>query len=147
MESKRFAKVKLIFEKTYPYIFGMLAAFFALQFKMSFPTGDGILSASLTIGAILTGFLATSKTLLLTLDTKIMIAIRQTPYGKCLISYMGQAIWLCFIFSVLAMFGYFVSTNTLWYSTLWVFVGFTAAFSFIRVTSITLRIISKSSET
>lgn len=147
MESKRLYKVKLIFEKSYPYIFGLLAAFFAYKLNLSFPKGDGILSASLTIGAILTGFLATSKTLLLTLDTKIMVAIRQTPYGKDLISYMGQAIWLCFIFAVLAMLGYFINTETLWYSTPWVLIAFTAAFSFIRVTSIMLRIISKSSET
>ncbi|MFQ2325304.1 hypothetical protein ACK313_08120 [Aeromonas dhakensis] len=131
----------LYVEKLYPYVLASGASFAWFYFKMSFPVGNDILSASLTIGAILTGFLATAKTLLMTLDTPVMNRIRSTAYAQDLASYLGEAIWLCFGFCVLAMVGYFCSTSKLWYGVVWIFISIAASFAFIRVTTIMLKII------
>lgn len=133
--------MNIYFEKTYPYIAASVAGAVWFHFKGCFPTGNDILSASLTIGAILTGFLATAKTLLMTLDTPVMTRIRETTYAKDLASYLGEAIWLCFAFCILAMIGYFVKTSSVWFGVAWMFIAISGAFAFIRVTTIMLKII------
>ncbi len=131
----------LYVENSYPYVLAASASYSWYHFKMQFPTDNDVLSASLTIGAILTGFLATAKTLLMTLDTPVINRIRSTSYSHDLASYLGEAIWLCFAFCILAMVGYFCSTGSIWYGLVWMYIAISAALAFIRVTTIMLKII------
>lgn len=133
--------MNIYIEKAYPYAIAIAASYSWFKYDMVFPTGNDVLSASLTIGAILTGFLATAKTLLMTLDTPVMNRIRSTTYARDLASYLGESIWLCFGFCVFAMFGYFCDTASNWYGTVWMFIAIAAALAFIRVTAIMLKII------
>lgn len=129
-------------EKSYPYILATIASCAWYIFKIKFPPENDVLSASLTIGAILTGFLATTKALIMTLDSPVMNRIRKTTYSKDLASYLGESIWLCFSFCVLAMVGYFCSTAKLWYGTIWMFIAISGSLAFIRITIIMLKIIN-----
>ncbi|MCG6411117.1 hypothetical protein K6U17_18075 [Vibrio fluvialis] len=131
----------LYVEKAYPYVMAIAASSAWYICDGKFPIGNDVLSASLTIGAILTGFLATAKTLLMTLDTPVMNRIRDTSYASDLASYLGAAIWLCFGFCVLAMVGYFCDTASKWYGVAWMLVAISASLAFVRVTSIMLKII------
>ncbi|QJX02453.1 hypothetical protein HML84_12640 [Alcanivorax sp. IO_7] len=86
------------------FIFG--GCFLWWRLGMVLPAGDAILSSSLTLGAIITGFLATAKAIVMTLDSPIMKKIRQTDYSNDLVSYLGQAIWLSFSFCILSIVGF-----------------------------------------
>jgi hypothetical protein len=93
------------------------------------------------MGAILTGFLATSKAILMSLDTPIMQRIRATSYHLDLASYLGQAIWISFIFCCFILVGFFIDHQAVWYGATWIAIGVAAGSAFIRVTHIMLKII------
>lgn len=132
-------------EKAYPYVTAVILSLLWFFSDLSFPNGKEILSASLTIGAILVGFLATSKALMMTIDTPVMNRIRSTSYVGIFASYMGHAIWLCFSFCILAMVGFFVDTASKWFGTAWVLIAIASACAFIRVTVVMLKIIKHQS--
>jgi len=128
-------------EKLSPYILAIAGAFLWWKLDLALPSGDGILSSSLTLGAILTGFLATAKAILMSLDSPIMQRIRGTDYIRDLASYLSQAIWLSFGFCIVSIIGFFVPTNSTWYGFTWIILGLASAGAFIRVTNIMLKII------
>ena len=131
-------------EQTAPYILGVAAMFIWWKSNLSLPSGDGILSSSLTLGAILTGFLATAKAILMTLDSPIMQRLRETDYINSIVSYLSQAIWLCFAFCIVTLIGFFIDKNTSIFGITWIGLGITSAGAFIRVTNIMLKIIRHS---
>lgn len=141
MEERAKEMTSLLFEKTVPYVAALVAALAWWQLDVSLPNGTPILSSSLTLGAILTGFLATAKAIVMTLDSPIMQRIRETTYVNDLVSYLGQAIWLSFAFCVVAMVGFFVETSSAWYGLAWIVLGVASAAAFIRVTNIMFKII------
>lgn len=143
--------MRLFIEKIYPYFLAAIAGFICYKVGLKLPTSDSFLSASLTIGAILTGFMATSKAILMTLDSPIMQRLRETDYIKDLVSYLAQALWLSFLFSIISLAGFFIDTNMpmstvvaqvfFWYGIIWITVGVASAASFIRITKVMLKIL------
>lgn len=133
-------KMKLIFEKIYPYLFGLIAATFWCQAGGSFPTGESILSATLTVSGIFVGFLATSKSILISMSSPIIDELRKSGYIEDLVSYIGQAIWINLFFCSLSVVGYFVDTQSDWYSLIWIAGSVCALTAFIRVTHIMLKV-------
>lgn len=128
-------------EKFAPYALAVAGALLWWKLQLELPTGEGILNSSLTLGAILTGFLATAKAIVMTLDSPIMQRIRETTYVNDLVSYLSQAIWLSFGFCIVSLVGFFVSTKSAWYGLAWITLGLASAGAFIRVTNIMLKII------
>lgn len=128
-------------ERLSPYILATAGGLLWWKFQVVLPTGDAILGSSLTLGAILTGFLATAKAIVMSLDSPIMQRIRETTYINDLVSYLSQAIWLSFGFCIVSIIGFFVSTNKMWYGLAWIILGLASAGAFIRVTNIMLKII------
>lgn len=57
--------MKLLIEKTYPYIFGVAASVIWLLIDRGFPENESLLSSTLTVSGIFVGFLATSKAILM----------------------------------------------------------------------------------
>ena len=86
----------MLFEKIWPYLLAAAIGSLWYFLGLDFPSDPSILSASITLGAILTGFLATSKAILMTLDSPIMQRIRGTDYINLLTAYLAQAIWWSF---------------------------------------------------
>jgi len=135
--------MSLFFERTHPYIFAAAAFIAWAVFSPNIPNGqDNMLSAAITVGAILTGFVATSKSILTSLkETPVMKSLEESGHLKDLVSYLAQAIYSSFFWSMLSLVGYFVS-NVSYYWPLWAASGVLAALSFIRVVRIQIRILS-----
>ncbi len=131
----------LYIEKFLPYALAIVGAVLWWKFDIQLPEGEGILGSSLTLGAILTGFLATAKAILMTLDSPIMQRIRETSYINDLVSYLGQAIWLSFSFCIVSLIGFFVATNNDYYGLAWILLGLSSGATFIRVANIMLKVI------
>lgn len=131
------------FEAIYPYLGGTFVA--ALWFLLggALPKDDSaLLSSSLTLGAILTGFLATAKAIFISLrNSTVMRELRDKGYSAHLISYMAEAIWLALGFSIMSIIGFFVSSESTTYGTVWAGTGTMTALAFIRVTNIILAVI------
>lgn len=113
-----------------------------MYYEGRLPASDSFLSSSITLGAILTGFLATAKSVLLAFDKKIMKAINSTGFRGVLVSYFGHAIWLCLSFTCVGLLGYFVDASANWYGYLWIALAAGAIVAFIRVIRILLLILS-----
>lgn len=132
--------MKLIFEKIYPYIFGILASLLWSQLQLSFPTSESILSSTLTVSGIFVGFLATSKAILMSMSSPIIEELKNSGYIAELVSYIGQAIWVNLFFCCLNVAGYFIHASQSWYGIAWIGVAICSITAFIRVTHIMLKI-------
>lgn len=132
--------MKLLFEKIYPFLFGIIAAVIWLEMGGVFPKADPILSSTLTVSGILVGFLATSKAILMSMNSSIILELKKSGYIHELVNYIGQAIWLNLIFCTINVIGYFITQTTETYSTIWIGMAVSAMMSFVRVTHIMLNI-------
>ncbi|MDO6594680.1 hypothetical protein [Neptuniibacter sp. 1_MG-2023] len=136
--------MKLLFEKTYPYLFGIIACVLWWQSKSQFPTSDAIISSTLSVSGIFVGFLATSKAILISMNSPLINDLKDSGYINELVSYIGQAIWLNLAFCTLDVIGYFSQQSASWYSILWVGLSVASLSAFIRVTHIMLQIFKHS---
>jgi len=132
--------MKLFFEKIYPYFFGIIAAVIWLELGCVFPKADAILSSTLTVSGILVGFLATSKAILMSMNSPIILELKKSGYIHELVNYIGHAIWLNLLFCTINVIGYFITQTSLSYSTIWIGMAVAAMMSFVRVTHIMLSI-------
>jgi len=131
----------LTFERTYPFVFFLLTAALAWFYEFDFPT-DGkkeLLSASISVGAILAGFLGTAKAILMALPSDALTRLRMSRYMDDLVRYLSEALLGCLGVSLVSMIGFFVSaTPHSFYPTLWLAIGVHALVSFWRVGRIML---------
>lgn len=129
-------------ERWYPLIVALMLAVAFYLSPICFPKGEGILSAGLTMGAIFTAFIATNKSVILTLDTRIMKKMRDGPYYDTLISYLRSALWSSFFFSVfcLALYFFELSKNR-FLSAVWIGCVSHMILTFHRVTRVLLCVI------
>jgi hypothetical protein len=137
--------MNLFFERIYPYVLAAAGTIGWYRLGLSIPIGasDSLLGSSLTIGSIITGFMGTAKAILISLDSPIMKRLRETRYLFDLASYLSQAIWLSFSFSVFALVGYFIDVTRVkceWYGLVWIFLGIASGAAFLRVISVMLKI-------
>lgn len=135
--------MNLDWERLYPYLAGAVAALAWWVFTPEFHADKSdVLSASLTVGSILTGFLATSKAILLSLnDTPIMRDLRRSNYIADLVSYLAQAILFSFGYAVISLVGFFLNGSPA-YWVVWTAMGVVAALTFVRVVWIQLKILA-----
>jgi len=131
-------------ERYAPYMLALLSAIIWHVTDTKLPEDSSILSASLTLSAILTGFLATAKTIVMSsLESAVMIRVKKSGYLVDLISYLKQAIWLSFSFCIVSLIGFFIINSDYYYGLTWIIIGISSGAAFIRVTDILLTIISK----
>jgi len=131
-------------ERYAPYILALVSAIIWYVTDTKLPKENDVLSASLTLGAILTGFLATAKTIVMSsLESKVMIRLIKVGYLPDLISYLKQAIWLSFAFCIISLIGFFTLNTSSCYGLAWLIIGVSAGVSFIRVTNLLLNIIGR----
>ena len=132
--------MNLWFERTYPYILMVVAAFFWHRLQLSFPDSDSVLSSTLSVSGIFVGFLATSKAILISMSSPIIERLRSSGYMAVLASYIAQAIWLNLLFCMINVIGYFKNQPEQWFAILWVSFAVGALVSFMRVTHVMLQI-------
>lgn len=110
-------------------------------FMMTMPKGNGILSSSLTVGAIFAGFLATCKAILMSSGLHVMKRLRDTGYIIELVRYLAEALWFSFALCEIALLGFFVDTKSSLFGVFWIFILVGTAACFIRFARIMLLII------
>lgn len=136
--------MKLLFEKAYPYIIAVIAATLWYQLGIRLPSSDSILSSTLTVSGIFVGFLATSKAILLSMNSTVIQDLKKSGYINELVSYISQAIWLNLFFCIVNVLGYFIDHTNAHYSLVWITMISSALMAFIRVTDIMLKIFRNS---
>jgi hypothetical protein len=135
-------------ERAYPIAIAILVAIGWWKLAPQFPQDEKeFLAAAISLGAILTGFIATAKAILAALPTdSVMGRLRSSGYVDDLITYLAEALYGCLAFSVYSIAGFFFLVPskvalTNWYAIVWMGLGSYALMAFYRVARILMKII------
>lgn len=133
----------LTVERYTPYGVGLLAVALWFYFDVSIPfeKADSLLSSSLTLGAIMAGFLATAQAIVMTLDSPVMQRVRETDHIEDLVSYLTHAIFFAILFSVVCLAGYFFCPSGIVYGLVWISTAAISLSAFARISFIIMKII------
>lgn len=132
-----------VIEKRYPVIAGLAAGlgffFLAPSFPVPADAAPSLFSAIISVAAIAVGFLATAKSILLSIDNKpIIVGLKATGHYKTLIDYlMGATLW-SFILAGMSVVCFLADLRTpadwhRWVFAFWAFTIFTAGAACYRV--------------
>lgn len=136
------------FERWYPWLIAVGCAALAFLLEVRLPTEDGrltaLLSASISTSAILVGFLATVKAILMALpDSSIKAQLSSSSEMATLSDYLSAAMTSNLTFCLLNIGIFFIEASkcpaALTY--LWIFFGVAALLGFWRVGQIMLMIL------
>ena len=130
----------LWFEKLYPYLHGVIYAALWASLPLEFPDNDALSASMLSVSGIFVGFLATSKAILISTSSEVIIDLKKSGYIDEVVSYIGQAIWINLAFCLINVVGFFIDRTDLIYSTVWILFGVMSLSAFIRVTDVMLKI-------
>lgn len=139
--------MSLKIEKWYPYGVSLAAPIAYWGLNLQFPATEEILSAGITFGAIFMGFVATNKTLILTLDSRVMRAIRKGQYFDILLSYLSQSLWSSMVFTLYSFSLFFCRPVACWLAMLWLYLAAVMVLTFYRVTRCLLSVVSERKKT
>ncbi len=134
-------------ERSYPYVVaGLISALVHWLWQIPFPKGHDLLSASITIGAVFTGFLATLKSIVMSVQAPSFEKIRQVkPFFDLLLNYLQESIWMSLGYCFWCLMGYFVAKETTdaipaWFACGWVFLTIATLLTFQRVSRILIQL-------
>jgi len=142
--------IQRIIERWYPFVGGLVAAgiylavprFRTYVFPEALPT---LLSAVVTIGGVAVGFLATIKSILLTIDDKPIIhRVKNAGLYVPILDYLRAAFFWSFALTVVSAAALFTDYKGLtfwgrWYAAgtaVWLFVAVAAILSYYRASAI-----------
>lgn len=135
----------LTFERWYPAIWAgfTLALAFLLDFSLPADSRKELLSATISVGAILAGFLGTAKAILMALPQPLMDKLRNSKYLVELARYLSAALFGSLAISAVGVLGFFTVTTRFdaIYSAVWLGLFTYAGLSFWRVSRIMLIIL------
>lgn len=104
-----------------------------------------LLAATGNTVAVLVGFLAASKAIVLSISgSKVFRTLKSSGYHSFLFSYFYQAIVYGIIFLAISIFGFFVTEAGVapeWYKIAWIFFAFLSFSSFVRVVQILFKLL------
>lgn len=139
-----------LLDRCFPYFIAVFVACGAfVLFKKSvitFPSGQDILSATITIGSIFSGFLATAMSMVVSIDNPMMNRIRSSKYYHDLISQLKEALFSAIAACVIGLMGFFYDplSPPLWFAVMWMFVTPIMLLTFLRFTRVMIVIIKAS---
>lgn len=110
----------LVWEQCYPFALAVVSA--VICWWLGFDFADvplQLLSATVTFGAIASGFVGTSLAILTSLDTPVMRKIRRTPYVRILRWYLGWALTSGTVLSCVSILGLFLHATSSWFAMAW----------------------------
>lgn len=133
--------MSLLWEKFYPYIMGTIAFVLWSRLGITFPDEHlaAILSAGISFGAILAGFMGTAQAILMGLTSNLMDNVKSSGYISDLASYLAEAIGLAFIFATFSLLGFFTTFYP--FGPFWILIAVSLSCAFFRVTKIMLIIL------
>lgn len=145
--------MSLLVEKLYPVILACIAGVAWWYLSPSFPRDEKeFLGAAISVGSILTGFIATAKAILAALpNDAVMGRLKKSGYIGELVSYLKQALYGCLAFSVYGVIGFFLLEEkspslSRYYAIGWIFLAIFSLAAFHRVASVLIKIISSNYE-
>lgn len=132
------------FELWYPYLGAACAALIWLLFEAELPRDRGdLLGSALTFASILTGFIAASKAILVSIrGSRMFQRLQKQKFIKPILTYLSHAIWLSLGACFVSLAGFFEVGRAEWFGVIWVFVIAAAVLAFIRVTKIFFAILA-----
>ncbi|HDR8962501.1 TPA: hypothetical protein QDB13_000050 [Burkholderia vietnamiensis] len=136
--------MSLYWEKSYPYYVAAMVAVGWWLLKWPLPQAiKEFLAAAISLGAILTGFIATAQAILAALPTDTVVGrLRASGYIDDLIHYLASALYGCLVFSGFSMAGFFANEHLpVWYAPIWAALAVFSALCFHRVSRIFFKIL------
>lgn len=132
------------FEQWYPYLGAICVALIWLLFEAELPRNRGeLLGSSLTFASILTGFIAASKAILVSMrGSRIFRRLQEQKFIKPILTYLSHAIWLSLGACFVSLAGFFEVGRSEWFGAIWVFIIAATVLAFIRVTKIFFAILA-----
>jgi len=131
-------------ERWYPYLVAGAAGAIWWHFELALPQArNEFLSAAISVGAILTGFIATVLAILAALPTDTVVGrLRASGYLDDLISYLAGALYSCLILSAYSISGFFLAGEFMvLYGSVWVALAAFSGLCFHRVSRIFFKIL------
>lgn len=129
-----------VVERWWPYVLAALALavwFWGLQAPFPSPS-DALLGASGGASAVLVGFLATAKTVILSVsNAEVFKRLKAGKFHGLIFNYLFESITIGMVFLLVSMVGFFVDRDPvapLWFAATWVGSGSLALFLFGRIT-------------
>jgi hypothetical protein len=126
---------------------GLLLAVYHWWGKAPWPKEpDALLGASGGAAAVLIGFLATAKAIVLSLSgTRLYRTLRDAGYHQDMLDYILTAMLAGLVFMVFSIAGFFVLAKgeapPIWYPRTWFFLGTVSLLLFWRFTNILFRML------
>lgn len=136
-----------LIERTWPYAIALLITFFWWTvLQAPFPSNpDGLLAASGGASAVLVGFLATAKTVILAITSeRVFQKLKAGGFTRLLFGYLYEAIFFGVAFLVVSILGFFVEDpglGRLVFSLSWVLFGSVALMLYVRITRLLFRVL------
>lgn len=133
-------------ERYWPLAVAAVAGAAWYYFKVPLPADEKeFLAAAISLGAVLTGFVATAQAILMALPSdSVMARIRTSGYLDDLVRYIAHALNGTLLFALFSLAGFFLMLPGVrlpqWYSTAWIVIAVFAAAAFYRVTKILMKI-------
>ncbi|MEZ6099972.1 MAG: hypothetical protein R3E01_13470 [Pirellulaceae bacterium] len=140
--------MSLAIERWYPVLGGAVVAivYFAVPVLRQYAlpaTASTLMAAIVSIGGIAIGFLATAKSILVSIDDKAIIAkLKKSGYYRRIISYLRYAVRWSFALTIYSAALLLVDLNsgwTIWHSagfSLWLLLAVASTLSYYRVINI-----------
>ena len=145
-------------EKSAPFILSVLLTLVGVYVSIPFPSNSDSLSlfgAAATVASVFASFLGVCKAIILTIkDGPVWIALRESGYSDLLFSYLASGIRSAVLFAGLSIAGFFILplpsseiyfglTWTGLFKILWVWSGFFALLTYVRVGSIFFKLLKQ----
>lgn len=107
-------------DRWWPFALALAAGAAAWTFGLRLPDSPGLLlGATVTFGAITSGFVGTSLSILTSLDAPVVRRIRKTSYIDVLRNYLGWALAAGVVLSCAGLGGLFFAPPAGWLGTAW----------------------------
>lgn len=130
-----------LIESSWPYVLGLVVtAIWWWLLGAPFPSpAAGLLSASMTATAVVVGFLATAKAVMLGVaSSDVFKRLKEAGFIGSLFRYLFEAVWFGIGFLVLSVFGFFLDRTDVampcFYPPLWVLTGSIVVALYARIT-------------
>jgi hypothetical protein len=133
-------------ERGYPYFLAGLGGVIWWALGVCFPVNQLILVGSLTIAAVLTGFLSTALAMLIGLNSPVMQQLRRTSFIGLLAAYVREAMIGNVLFGSIALSGLFQEQHGLLFGTLWISALLLAVLCFVRILDILIGLLQQAPE-
>lgn len=136
-------------ERIWPYVATPICVAMWWFIGAPFPKPAGpLLGGALTAIAVLVGFLATAKAIMLSVAASpVFKSLKETGFTSPLFSYMFEALWAGIAFLVFSVVGFFIDSADrslpIAYTAIWMAGGTLAVFLYARITRILFLLLSR----